>query len=134
LIPASSFFEWRSTPTGKEPVMFSLHSGELFAFAGLWERWYGPRDAPLDEPLESVTILTTSPNDLTRRVHDRMPVILPRDAWDLWLQPDELPAAVALEPLVSYDARAMQAHIVSRIVNKVGHNAPECVEPIAELV
>lgn len=133
LIPASSFFEWRATPSGKEPVMFSMRSGELFAFAGLWEKWHGTKDAPLDEPLETVTILTTSPNALTGRVHDRMPVILPPDAWDLWLEPDELPAEVATSVLVPYDADAMAAHVVSRIVNKVGHNAPECVDPVAEL-
>jgi putative SOS response-associated peptidase YedK len=63
-----------------------------------------------------------------------MPVILPRDVWVLWLEPNELPATVALAPLVPYDASAMQAHVVSRIVNKVGHNAPECVEPVGELV
>ena len=67
------------------------------------------------------------------RVHDRMPVILPPDAWDVWLEPDELPAEVATSVLVPYDADAMAAHVVSRIVNKVGHNAPECVDPVAEL-
>lgn len=68
LVIASSFFEWRTTPSGKEPVMFRMRDREPFAFAGLWERWYGTPEARLEEPLESVTIVTTQPNVLTRRV------------------------------------------------------------------
>lgn len=62
-----------------------------------------------------------------------MPVILPREAWDLWLDPAELPPEVAVSPLIPFDARAMQGHVVSRVVNKVGNDTAECVEPLAEL-
>lgn len=60
--------EWRATPSGKEPVMFRMRDGEPFAFAGLWERWYGPPETRLEEPLETVTIVTTQPNALARLV------------------------------------------------------------------
>lgn len=133
LILATSFFEWRATASGKEPVMFRMRDGEPFAFAGLWERWYGPPEARLEQPLESVTIVTTQPNALARLVHDRMPVILPPGTWDHWLDPEDLAPAEAFRHLQPFDAGQMEAHVVSRIVNKVGHDDSACVEPIAAL-
>jgi putative SOS response-associated peptidase YedK len=130
---SDGYFEWRSTPAGKEAVMFRQREGEPFAFAGLWDRWYGPPDARLGQPLESVTIVTSEPNPLARLVHDRVPVILPPEAWDRWLDPEELAPVDALSYLQPLDAAEMEAHIVSRVVNKVGQDDPACVEPIAVL-
>ena len=78
LIPADGFYEWRKAPDGKKlPVRFALADESLFAFAGLWTSW---ADKDTGELIDSCTIITTTPNELVARVHNRMPVILPRDA------------------------------------------------------
>src|ERR1700758_862691 len=83
LVPADGFYEWKRTGTAKQPFCFAVNEGELFAFAGLWDRW---RD-PSGQWIKSCSILTTTPNAVTSIVHDRMPVILQKDDYDLWLDP-----------------------------------------------
>lgn len=77
LIPADGFFEWSPTPdgTGKQPWYVTRKDGGLFAFAGLLERWE-PADGMEGQAVDSCTIIVTEANDLLRRIHDRMPVIL----------------------------------------------------------
>ena len=98
LIPADGFYEWvRTSEEAASLYCFEVNHGELFAFAGLWELW---RDAS-GEPLESCSILTTAANAVTSPVHDRMPVILDPDNYDLWLDPgmkDVQAAADLLKP------------------------------------
>jgi len=79
LIPADAFYEWQKTGKAKQPYCFEVNGGELFAFAGIWDRW---RDAS-DNAVETCSILTTTPNAVTSAVHDRMPVILGPDNYDL---------------------------------------------------
>jgi putative SOS response-associated peptidase YedK len=81
LIPADGFYEWMRTGKTKQPYCFEVNEGELFAFAGLWDRWKGGTG----KWLETCSILTTNPNAVTAPVHDRMPVILDTDAYDVWL-------------------------------------------------
>jgi putative SOS response-associated peptidase YedK len=83
LVPADGFYEWKRAGTSKQPFCFEVGEGGLFAFAGLWERW---RD-PSGQWVNSCSILTTIPNAVTSAIHDRMPVILDRDSYDLWLDP-----------------------------------------------
>src|SRR5262245_35107324 len=87
LIPATGFYEWAKTAGGKQPYHFRLLDGRPFAFAGLWERW--DRGG---EPVESCTILTTAANAVVRPVHERMPVILPAEAFAAWLDNRGVPA------------------------------------------
>lgn len=124
LIPADGFFEWAKTPRGgKQPYLFQLKDGGLFAFAGLWESW-----GRGDDRLESCTILTTRPNDLVRPVHDRMPAILPVEASGAWLDPAATREDLAplLEPVPADRMAAMQ---VSQRVNRATVDDPGCVEP-----
>jgi putative SOS response-associated peptidase YedK len=90
LIPATGFYEWEKSGKQKLPHHFHLKDRQLFAFAGLWECWYPEKG----DPLESCSIVTTEANKLVGPYHDRMPVILPRDSHDEWLDdkstPDEL--------------------------------------------
>src|ERR1700692_1838451 len=72
LIPADGFYEWQRTGKAKQPYCFEVNEGELFAFAGIWDRWKDPSGSAV----ETCSILTTTPNALTTAVHDRMPVIL----------------------------------------------------------
>lgn len=134
LVPASGFYEWTPAPadpgaagrpTRKQPWLLSLHGGEPFAIAGLWERW---RPAG-GEPLESCTLLTCEPNELVRPIHDRMPVILPRERWSRWLDPSVRDVA-ALQPLlVPLDPGEMTARPVSTWVNDPRHEDPRCILP-----
>jgi putative SOS response-associated peptidase YedK len=83
LVPASGFFEWRATPTGKQPYHFRFKDGRPFAFAGLWEPWHRP-----DRDMLTCCILTTGANEVVRPVHGRMPVILLPVDFERWLPQD----------------------------------------------
>src|SRR3974390_3091993 len=101
LVPADGFYEWTRKGASKQPYCFEVNEGELFAFAGLWGRW---RD-PSGQWVKSCSILTTTPNAVTSAVHDRMPVILDRESYDLWLDPGMNDSQVVSELLKPYDAR-----------------------------
>lgn len=97
LLPADGFYEWqRRADGGKQPWLFRRRGGEPFWLGGLWERWIGPDGGELD----TAVILTTAPNDLLRRVHDRMPVVIPAGLEEAWLEAADGPALRALEPLM----------------------------------
>lgn len=127
LIPADGYYEWRKSADGKQPYLFRLQGGGLFAFAGLWERWKSPQG---DHTL-SCTILTTEANPLAGLVHDRMPAILPRDRHRLWLDPGSEPE-VLKSLLVPYAGTDLESFPVSRVVNNPRNEVPECVEPSGE--
>jgi putative SOS response-associated peptidase YedK len=122
LIPADGFYEWKKTPTSKEPYCFEVNDGELFAFAGLWDGW---RDGS-GKWIKTCSILTTVPNAVTSVVHDRMPVILHPDHYNLWLDPGMQNVAVISELLKPYDARLMRSYPVSTRINHVGNDDEEC--------
>jgi putative SOS response-associated peptidase YedK len=126
LIAADGFYEWQKAPDGKKlPWLYSLKDDSGFCFAGLWETW----KAPDGVAVESCTIVTTTPNALTAKVHDRMPVILDPSVYGMWLDP-EAPAPLLLELLRPFDAERMQAARVSTYVNKATNEGPDCVKPI----
>ena len=125
LVLADGFYEWRKVADGKQPYHIHLADRRPFAFAGLWERWDKG-----DAPLETCTILTTSPADSIAHLHDRMPVILPRDGIDLWLDTsvrDPEVLEVLLEP---YDTDALAYDAVSRRVNSPRNDDPGCLERV----
>lgn len=126
LLPATGFFEWKRIGAGKQPMLLRRRDGRPFAFAGLWDRWH-PKEG---EPVESCTILTTEPNDLVVDVHDRMPVILPPEAYEPWLDPDLQEPADLQSLLIPYDASEMIVHPVSPWVNATAHDDPDCIEPV----
>jgi len=130
LVPADSFYEWR-TSADRGPFRITLASGEPFAFAGLWERWR-PKAGQAGGPFSSMTIVTTGPNDLIVPIHDRMPVVLPREAEAMWLDPSVEPEA-ALTLLKPYPAEAMRMYAVSSLVNNVRNNGPELIESVTRL-
>jgi len=129
LIPADGFYEWSRTGRTKQPYCFEVNDGQLFAFAGLWDRW---KDAS-GNWVKTCSILTTTPNAVTSAVHDRMPVILEPDSYDLWLDPWMKDAAVASELLKPYDARLMRCYPISTRINHVANDDEACSAPV-ELV
>jgi putative SOS response-associated peptidase YedK len=126
LIPADGFYEWSRTGKTKQPYCFEINEGALFAFAGIWDRW---KDAG-GKWLETCSILTTTPNAVTSAVHDRIPVILDPDAYDLWLDPGMRAVDAATDLLKPYDARAMRCYPVSSRVNHVANDDEECCRPM----
>ena len=115
-----------STKRSRQPFCFEVNDGELFAFAGLWDGW---KDAD-GQWIKSCTILTTIPNSVTAAVHDRMPVILDPDTYDLWLDPGMTNAQVVCELLKPYEAGMMRCYPVSTRINHVANDDEECSRPV----
>jgi len=126
LIPADAFYEWKKIGKSKQPYCFEVNEGELFAFAGIWDRWKNASG----NAVETCSILTTTPNAVTAVVHDRMPVILDLDSYDLWLDPGIEDVGLVSELLKPFDARIMRSYPVSTRVNQVVNDDEECSAPV----
>ncbi|NGY88220.1 SOS response-associated peptidase [Bacillus megaterium] len=125
LILADGFYEWKKEGKNKQPFRFVMKDERPFAFAGLWEQWNRG-----EEPLYTCTIITTKPNEVTEKVHDRMPVILEEDAYDLWLDPQMEDLEYLKSLLVPYPAEQMKMYPVSTIVNSPKNDVKECLAPL----
>ncbi|HEX6129863.1 MAG TPA: SOS response-associated peptidase [Candidatus Limnocylindria bacterium] len=134
IVPADAFYEWlrtRDPSSGRvmsrQPYAIRPNGDDPFAFAGLWATWHDPDTA---ERLYTVSILTGPPNELVEAVHDRMPVILPPDAWDAWLDidtpTDELRGLLRPAP-----ADGMRMYAVSPAVNNVRSQGAELLQPFS---
>jgi putative SOS response-associated peptidase YedK len=130
LVLSNGFFEWKKQNGKKEPYLVRLRNGQPFAFAGLWERWHGSDD----QPIETCTILTTDANDLVRPIHDRMPVILDPAGYAGWLDPRQTDPDKLRSWLVPFPAAQMTAFPVSRLVNNPRHDSVKCLEPDSSVV
>ena len=128
LVVADGFYEWQKLERGKQPFYIRLHDGKPFAFAGLWESW----NAPDGSNILSCTIITTTPNSLLAPIHNRMPVILPPDAYEHWLTPGEVDAQATQPLLKPYPADEMHAYAVSRLVNNPANDNPQCILPAGQ--
>jgi putative SOS response-associated peptidase YedK len=124
LVPASGFYEWKVLPGGKQPYLIGLKSGALFAFAGLWESWIGP-----EGELRTFTIITTEPNELMARIHDRMPAIVAPDQYARWLDPS-LTRPAEIQPMIArYPAEEMCAVPVDSRVGNARNQGAALIEP-----
>jgi putative SOS response-associated peptidase YedK len=126
LVPADGFYEWQGTAKTKQPFCFEVNEGSLFAFAGLWDGW---KDLS-GNWIKTCSILTTTPNTVTSPVHDRMPVILDPDTYDLWLDPGMQDVRVVSDMLKPFDARLMRSYPVSTRVNHVANDDAQCSTPV----
>ena len=113
------------TPAGKIPHCVRTASGESFFFGGLWDIWH-PRK---EEALRSFTILTTEPNELTAKIHNRMPVIVQREDYARWLDPKVKEYEKLSDILAPYPAEEMIAYPIRPLVNNVSNDSPELIEP-----
>ena len=125
LIAADGFYEWKREDGGKQPYYFRMQDGRPFAFAGLWESWEKG-----DGELRTCAILTTRANSVLEEIHDRMPVILPSDAYDAWLDPDADREELG-ELMIPYPGDDLETYPVSRFVNSPRNNDERCIEPAA---
>ena len=127
LIPTDSFYEWKSSGgKQKQPFSIGMADDSLFAFAGLWERW---RD-PSGEFLETCTILTTSPNTLVADLHDRMPVILKPNHYNLWLDSKVTNPSFLVDCLKPFDAASMKKYPVGTRVNRPENDDQSCAQEV----
>jgi putative SOS response-associated peptidase YedK len=124
LVPADGFYEWRRVGRARDPYLLKLRNGRTFAFASVWDRWGS-------DGMESCAILTTAANALVAPIHGRMPVMLDRASYDLWLDPEarEEDLHRILRP---FPAEEMVAYPVSARVNSTAVDDPECERPVAE--
>jgi putative SOS response-associated peptidase YedK len=122
LIPASGFFEWKTTGKTKTPFFIRPINGGIFIFAGLMDHWMGP-----DGELDTCAIVTTEANSLMQPLHDRMPVILDPQAVGAWLDPENRHPEALLKQC---PPEAMEAWQVGSAVGNVRNEFPELIEPV----
>lgn len=130
IVPADGFYEWRKVAAGpKQPHLVRARDGSPLAMAGLWDVWTD-REDPAAERLRTCTVLTTAPNDLVATLHDRMPVILPPEAWDVWLDPSETDVGVLTSLLRPCADDRLELVPVGTAVNSVRNDGPALIEPV----
>jgi putative SOS response-associated peptidase YedK len=130
LVAADGFYEWKKQGAGpKQPYLIRRRDHRPFAFAGLWSSWHDPAQGG---PLDTFTILTTTPNATMKPLHDRMPVILAKPDFDLWLDPKEESVDRLSPLLVPCPDDLLEAVPVSRAVNSPAHDAPDCIAPLVD--
>jgi putative SOS response-associated peptidase YedK len=110
----------QKVPSGKQPIFIRMREGQSFVFAGLWDRWNG---------MESFTIITTRPNELCSKVHDRMPAILKEQDFTKWINPTSLVEEITTL-IQAYAADEMECFPVSRLVNSPRSDSAACVQPL----
>ena len=131
IVPADGFYEWRRTDAvprrGRRPQYIRRADGEPMAFAGLRALW----KSPSGDWLRSSTIVTTEANEAIAPLHDRMPVILPRSAWEEWLDPAEDDLAALGRLLVPAPPSLVTLYEVNSDVNNVRNQGPHLIDPAA---
>lgn len=128
LILADGFYEWQKLPDSKSKIPHFIHlrNGQPFAFAGLWDSW----NSDDGSEIRSCTIITTEPNQLLNKIHNRMPVILKPETYKDWIQEGENDPTLLMSFLNPYPSEAMEAFPVSTMVNSPQNDSPECVLPL----
>jgi putative SOS response-associated peptidase YedK len=129
LVLADGFYEWKQNPDlkTKQPMFIHLKDSQPFAFAGLWESWKSPDGSEI----RTCTIITTEPNSLMQTIHNRMPVMLPRDAYSEWLAVEDRQPSQLNHLLVPYPSAEMEAYPVSKMVNSPENEIASLIVPIS---
>jgi putative SOS response-associated peptidase YedK len=127
LIPADGFYEWRRDGERKRPYYVHRRGGGLMAFAGLWESWSGPNG----EEMETAAIVTTAANRTLQSIHDRMPVIVPPEAFDLWLDCGKVDGETAATLISPAPDDLLELYEVSTAVNRAANDSAVLIEPVS---
>ncbi|CCH48936.1 SOS response-associated peptidase [Pseudodesulfovibrio piezophilus] len=128
LVPAQAFYEWQRLGHGKQPYAVGLLDNEVFCMAALSASW---QDAKIGEVVDSVAILTCEANAVMSPLHERMPVIVPHEKWDQWLDPENIWPETLRDMLVPYQGNDMRAWLVSYAVNDPGHESEDLLDSIS---
>ena len=124
LVPADGFYEWKQDGARKRP--FYAAGKQLLAFAALWEPWIGPNG----EEMETACIITTTANRTLRGLHDRMPAVIPPQAFDMWLDCANVDAETASALLVPAAEDTFDPYEVSMAVNRTANDSAALIEPV----
>ena len=125
IIPVSGFYEWEKRGKEKIPYYIHLRDGDIMSLAGLWERWTSPEG----KGLETCTILTMAANSLVKKLHDRMPVILHRAEFEVWLDRDIDDVNRLTELFHPYPSDQLEMYVVASDVNSPTNDSPGCIIP-----
>ncbi len=128
LIPADGFYEWQKAAARKRPFYVRAKDSGPLAFAGLWECWTGPNG----EELETAAIVTTRANRRLSPIHERMPVVVPPEAFDLWLDCKAVDVETAAALIAPARDDLLEAHEIAPAVNRVANDTPALIEPLTE--
>jgi putative SOS response-associated peptidase YedK len=128
LIPADGFYEWQKAGTRKRPFYVRAKDGGPLAFAGLWECWTGPNG----EELGTAAIVTTRASHALSPIHERMPVVVPPEAFNLWLDCKAVDAETAAALIAPARDDLLEAHEIAAAVNRVANDTPALIEPLTE--
>ena len=128
LIVADGFYEWQPLGRSKQPWRFVREDGGVLLFGGLWESWLPPGQTA---PLESFTVITTTPNRVVAPVHDRMPACLDPESAALWLDPSS-PLDLLRSLLKASSEAGWHGYRVNPVVGQARHDGPECIEPFRD--
>lgn len=131
LVLADGFYEWKKVGKEKQPFYITLADNGPFCMAGLWESWQEKKtdNSKQADPVESCTVLTTSANRMMSPLHDRMPVILPQEQYEFWLDVEFKDRDRLEGLLVPCPDDQLQTRPVSKLVNKASNDDPECIAP-----
>ena len=127
IVPVDGFYEWQKRPGGKQPYALVAGDGTPLALAGLWDRW---KESESEQAVHTFTIITGPPNELVSPIHNRMPVILPREGWRLWLGEQAADLEELLDLLRPYPTELMRAYPVGQRVGSVRNNDPALLDPL----
>jgi putative SOS response-associated peptidase YedK len=127
LFPADGFYEWKSDGERKRPHFIRPRGGGPIAFAGLWETWMGPNG----EEVETACIVTTRANRTLAPIHDRMPVVITPDAFEMWLDSAHVDATTAAALIVPAPDDLFEALEISTAVNRTANDSAALIEPVA---
>jgi putative SOS response-associated peptidase YedK len=128
LLPADGFYEWKQDGEKRRPHYIKLKSGGPMALAGLWETWTGPNG----EEMDTVAVVTTRANRTLSPIHDRMPVVVPPDAFDLWLDCRRVDEQTASALIMPARDDLLETYEVSLAANRTANDSAELIEPIRE--
>ncbi|WP_103109491.1 SOS response-associated peptidase [Brevibacillus reuszeri] len=128
IIPANSFIEWQTVDAKKkQPMRIMMRDERIFSFAALYDTWQNEAG----QKISTCTIITTRPNELVERIHDRMPVILKNEQELEWLNRDLSDVNYLTSMLVPYDANDMKVYPISPMIGNVRNDTPDCLRPLS---
>ena len=128
LIPIDGFYEWQKRKDGKQPYFIRMNDKKPFALGGIWDKWTSPQG----KIVESCSILTTTPNDIVKSIHNRMPVIIDPKDFDLWLDPTIKEPEEIKHLFTPYKASAMEAYPITNFVNSPKNQGEKCITELIE--
>ena len=130
LLPADGWYEWRRDGNAKQPFYLTSTDGSSLALAGIWSTWRAKDAETAEPPLVTCSILTTEAVGRLAEIHDRMPLLLPRGAWQRWLDPDREDVTELLVPPAAELVDGLELRPISDEVNNVRHNGPKLLERV----